>query len=258
MKIALIQMSVVEKNKNKNIEHGLELLRSVQVGTEVAVLPEMWTTGYSIGRLHEQAERMDGTVVEELRSIAIVQNMYIVAGSMAMEKNGRFYNTSLIISPQGGMVGSYDKIHLFSLYNEQAMFTAGAGRMVAEVAGVPSGVAICYDVRFPELGRALAQDGAKIVYIPAEWPEVRGYAWELAVKSFAMSNQVFVCAVNCVGTFKGKEFYGHSMLVSPWGVPVVQGGTAEEILYVDVDIAEVDAVRAELSMLQDVRWDMYK
>ena len=259
MKIALIQMEVIEKNKQQNVQHGLDLLRSVREGTNVAVLPEMWTTGYSIGKLSEQAEYMNGELAQELARIAAQKNMYIVAGSMATYGDNGFYNTTMVFSPQQGLLDTYSKIHLFSLFNEQNMVNAGKERKVLDIAGVSSGLAICYDMRFPELGRAMAQDGAKIVYIPAEWPTVRGYAWELAAKGFALFNQCFVCAVNCAGSFKGQEFYGHSMLVSPWGeVLAMAQGASEEIVYAQVDVDEVDNARSTMSMLKDVRWDLYK
>lgn len=257
MKVALVQMKVVEKNKTANIAHGLQMLRSIDRKVDVAILPEMWTTGYSIGKLSEQAECIDGDVAKQVAQIAIEKNMYIVAGSMATELDGKFYNTTLVFSPQGELLDKYSKVHLFSLFNEQDIVSAGSERKVLEIAGVPSGLAICYDLRFPEFARAMALDGAKILYLPAEWPTVRGYAWELLNKASAAFNQMFVCAVNCAGEFKGQEFYGHSMVVSPLGEVIAMAGTEEEILYVEFDVNAVDKARTTMSMLQDLRWDLY-
>lgn len=257
MKVALVQMKVVEKNKTANIAHGLQMLRSIDRKVDVAILPEMWTTGYSIGKLSEQAECIDGDVAKQVAQIAIEKNMYIVAGSMATELDGKFYNTTLVFSPQGELLDKYSKVHLFSLFNEQDIVSAGSERKVLEIAGVPSGLAICYDLRFPEFARAMALDGAKILYLPAEWPTVRGYAWELLNKASAAFNQMFVCAVNCAGEFKGQEFYGHSMVVSPLGEVIAMAGTEEEILYVEFDVNAVDKARTSMSMLQDLRWDLY-
>lgn len=258
MKVALVQMRVVEKNKAANVAHGLEMLRSIDRQVDVAILPEMWTTGYSIGKLSEQAEPVDGLVAQQVADIAKAKNMYIVAGSMAMEIAGKFYNTTLVFSPAGELLDQYSKVHLFSLFNEQDIVSAGSERKVPEIAGVPSGLAICYDLRFPEFARAMAVDGAKILYLPAEWPSIRGYAWELLNKANAALNQMYVCAVNCAGEFKGQEFYGHSMLVSPTGEVLAVAGTQEEILYVEFDVSAVDKARATMSMLQDLRWDLYR
>lgn len=257
MKIAIIQMEVLAKERAQNIKHGLELLEQVQEGVEVAVLPEVWSTGYSLGKLAEQAENLSSELVQQLAAIAKRKNIYIVAGSLPMKIGKRFFNTSLVFNGQGELVGKYSKIHLFSLFSEEKLFAAGQERVVVDIAKVKSGLAICYDIRFPELIRAMALDGAKIIYLPAEWPAVRGEAWELMVRANAAINQVYICAVNCVGEFKGEEFYGHSMLVSPLGEILAVAGLKEEILYVEADLDLVESVRAKMSVLQDLRKDMY-
>lgn len=258
MKVALVQMKVVEKNKEENVRHGLEMLRSIDQAVDVAILPEMWTTGYSIGKLSEQAERLDGEVAKRLTRIAQEKNMHIVAGSMATEIDGEFYNTTLVFAPNGELIDTYSKVHLFSLFNEQDIVSAGKERKVVDIAGISSGLAICYDLRFPEFARAMALDGAKVLYLPAQWPSVRGYAWELLNKASAAFNQMYVCAVNCAGVFKGQEFYGHSMVVSPLGEVIAMAGTQEEILYVEFDIEAVNKARTSMSMLQDLRHDLYR
>lgn len=258
MKVALVQMKVLEKNKAANVAHGLKMLRSIDREVDVAVLPEMWTTGYSIGKLSEQAESIDGDIAKQLAAIAAEKKMYIVAGSMAMAIDDKFYNTTLVFSPKGELIGQYNKVHLFSLFNEQDIVSAGNERKVLDIAGVSAGLAICYDLRFPEFARAMALDGAKILYLPAEWPSVRGYAWELLNKASAALNQMFICAVNCAGEFKGQEFYGHSMVVSPMGEVIAVAGVEEEILYAELDVTAVDKARKSMSMLQDLRWDVYR
>ena len=257
MKIALIQMEVLAKQRAQNIKHGLELLEKVQVTADVAILPEVWTTGYSLGKLSEQAETMEGEVVKQLSKIARTKKIYIVAGSMAMNFEGKYYNTSLVFDKTGEILAKYSKIHLFSLFAEEQIFTAGSARKVMDIAGITSGVAICYDIRFPELIRAMAVDGAKVIYLPAEWPAVRGDAWELMVRANAAINQVYICAVNCVGEFKGEKFYGNSMIVSPLGEILQRGTAQEEIIYGELDITQVDKVRAGMSVLKDLRTDLY-
>lgn len=258
MKIALIQMNILSKQREQNIKHGLELLEQVQAGVEVAVLPEVWTTGYSLGKLSEQAETLTGELVMQLSTLARSKNMYIVAGSIAMNMAGKYFNTTLVFDKNGDIIGRYNKIHLFSLFAEEKIFAPGQERTVVDIAGVKSGLAICYDIRFPELIRAMALDGAKIIYLPAEWPAVRGEAWELMVRASAAINQVYICAVNCVGEFKGEKFYGHSMLVSPLGEIVKIAAAEEAIIYSEIDLKQVDAVRVKMSVLQDLRQDMYK
>lgn len=250
-------MHVAEKDKAANVKHGLELLNSVEANTDVAVLPEVWTTGYALGHLERDAETMDSELLGHLEEIAKRKELNIIAGSVALDTNGKITNTSLIFNKEGKLLDTYSKVHLFSLFNEQELFAPGNKRTVLEVAGIMSGVAICYDIRFPEFVRAMAKDGAKLLYLPAEWPSVRGTAWELMIRANAAINQVYVCAVNCVGSFKGQEFYGHSMLVNPMGEIVAMAGKKEEILYVQPDMQLVDDVRAHMSVMQDLRPDLY-
>ena len=257
MKIALVQMSVAEKDKQINVRHGLDLLNSVDDNTDVAVLPEVWTTGYSLGRLERDAETMDSELLKMISEIAKRKRLNIIAGSIALNIDGKISNTSLVFDKEGKLKDYYSKVHLFSLFNEQSLFAAGNKRTVLDIAGVRSGVAICYDIRFPEFVRAMVKDGAKILYLPAEWPSVRGAAWELMIRANAAISQIYVCAVNCVGSFKGQEFYGHSMLVNPMGEIVAMAGSKEEIVYVQPDMQLVDDVRSHMSVMQDLRSDLY-
>lgn len=258
MRLALIQMNVVEKNKTANVKHGLELLNSVEKSTDVAVLPEVWTTGYSLGALSKEAERLDGDLVKELSKLAKAKQLGIVAGSFALRKeDGKIYNTTLAFDNMGNLIADYDKIHMFSLYKEQKFFAYGNKKTLIELVNMKAGFSICYDLRFPELFRSMALDGAQIVYLPAEWPAPRGADWQLLVRARAVENQMYMCAVNCVGKFKDMPFYGHSLLVAPDGEVVVEGSGEEEVLYANVQIDLVDSIRSKMNVLKDVRKELY-
>lgn len=257
MKIAMIQMKVIEKNKDVNVEHGLALAEEAAKQSEVIVMPEIWTTGYSLGQLAKNAEDPNGKVVTELQRIAREQSCNIVAGSVPMKLEGKIYNTSLAISAQGEVVDLYNKIHLFGMFKEENFFAAGNKYGVYEFDGVTCANTICYDLRFPELYRSLALQGAKVIFVPAEWPEVRGAAWRLLLQARAVENQLFICGVNCVGTFKDTLFYGHSMLVAPTGEISLEGGREEEILITEIDLAEINKARNSLDALKDARTDLF-
>lgn len=257
MRIALIQMEVLEKNKKANVLRGLELLHKVE-GADVAVLPEVWTTGYSLGALSREAELISGNLVEELSCLSKNKQLAIVAGSFAIYKDdGKIYNTALVFDKNGNMIAEYDKLYMFSLYNEQKYFSAGNKQVSFELEGILSGLGICYDLRFPELFRFLALQGVQIVYLPAEWPAARGDVWELLVRARAVENQIYVCAVNCVGKFRDKLFYGHSMLVAPDGKVLAIGSKKEEIIYADISRTYIEDVRSEMNVLHDVRRELY-
>lgn len=259
MKLALIQMEIAEKNREGNIAHALSLLEEATPGRDIAVLPEIWTTGYSLGKLSKEHELIDGHALTAVRAIAQKNSCAIVAGSVPLKKeDGRIYNSSIIIDKNGEIVFCYSKVHLFKMFNEERFFAAGDNFGVYELNGITCGSSICYDLRFPELYRHLSILGAKIIFVPAEWPEPRGYVWELLNQARAMENNNFIVAVNCVGSFRGEPFHGHSMVVGPSGEILVKGGANEEILYCDIDLAAIDKVRSKINVFNDIRQELIK
>lgn len=257
MKVALIQMEIAEKNTPGNIVHGLDLLQEAAANSDIAVLPEIWTTGYSLGRIEEEAETIDGSTIAAVRKIANNHHCAVVAGSIPLRhKDGKIYNNTVVIDKHGSVVASYSKVHLFGLFNEERFFAAGDNFDTYELNGVICGSTICYDLRFPELYRHLSLQGAKIIFVPAEWPSARGNIWTLLSQARGAENHNYIVAVNCVGNFKGAPFYGHSMVVDPMGKIIAEGGSAEEIIYCDIDLAYIDKVRARLNALADVRKEL--
>ncbi len=257
MKIALLQMAVLEKNKAANVAHGLELAKQAAKDHDLIVLPEVWTTGYSLGHLEEAAETSDASaVLDALRSIAKENSCKILAGSVPMAHDGKIYNTSVAIDSKGEIVNMYDKVHLFGLFNEERFFAPGNNFRAFELDGLCCGSTICYDLRFPELFRHLALQGAKIIFCPAEWPTARGDIWRLLAQARAAENHTFVVAVNCAGTFKGAPFYGHSMVVAPSGKIIAEAGNDEEVISCEIDLNEIDEVRKRLNALADVREEL--
>ncbi len=256
MKIALVQMEILEKNREANIRHGLELVRQAAVDHDLLVLPEIWTTGYSLGRLQQEAEIVTGPLVTELCRLAAVARCSMLAGSVPMLRAGKIYNTALAINKQGQLVHSYDKAHLFGLFHEEDFFAPGNNFAAYDLDGTCCGTTICYDLRFPELYRHLALQGAELIFCPAEWPEARGDVWRLLVQARAAENHLFMVAVNCAGSFKKASFYGHSMVVAPGGRILAEAGSGEEILSCELDLAEITRVRTRLNALADVRKEL--
>ena len=256
MKIALLQLEVLEKNKAANVAHGLQLAREAAASHALLVLPEVWTTGYSLGHLAEEAESETSPVIAELQKIAKENSCAILAGSVPMHHDGKIYNTSVAIAKNGALVNKYDKVHLFGLFNEEQFFAPGNNFQAYDLDGLCCGSTICYDLRFPELFRHLALQGAKIIFCPAEWPEARGDIWRLLAQARAAENHTFVVAVNCAGSFKGAPFYGHSMVVAPSGKILAEAGMQEEIISCEIDLAEIDRVRSRLNALADVRKEL--
>lgn len=256
MKLALLQLAVQEKNKAGNVAHALELVRAAAPEHDLLVLPEVWTTGYSLGHLAEEAETEDSPLLAELAGIAAAEHCAIVAGSVPMRREQQIYNTSVAIDSTGRMVNFYDKVHLFGLFNEADFFAPGNNFRAYELDGLCCGSTICYDLRFPELFRHLALQGAQLIFCPAEWPEARGDIWRLLAQARAAENHTFVVAVNCAGSFKGAPFFGHSMVIAPTGKILAEAGQEEEVISCEIDLAEIDRVRSRLNALADVRKEL--
>lgn len=256
MKIALLQLAVLEKNKAANVAKGLEMARQAARSHDVIVLPEVWTTGYSLGHLKADSEELDQGVIPELQAIAKENSCSIIAGSVPMRRDGVVYNTSVAINKSGAIVNLYDKVHLFGLFREERFFAPGNNFGVFDLDGVCCGSTICYDLRFPELFRHQALAGAKIIFCPAEWPEARGDIWYLLAQARAAENHIFVVAVNCAGSFKRAPFYGHSMVVAPSGKILAEGGMDEEVISCTIDLDDIGKVRERLNALADVRKEL--
>ncbi len=258
MKIGLLQMDIQEKNKPQNVEHGLELLHKATVGNDVVVMPEIWPTGYSLGHIKEDAETMSGDVITAMQKIAGANKCNIVAGSIPMNIDGKIYNTSVIIDKNGIVLDYYSKFHLFGLFHEERFFAAGNHLSTYQLDNLTCSNAICYDLRFPEMFRHLALAGIQMIFVPAEWPTSRGDVWRLMVQARAVENHIFICAVNCTGTFKGEPFYGHSMVVSPTGKIIIEGDDKEGLLECEIDPEDIAKVRSKINVLNDVREEFIK
>ncbi len=259
MKIALVQMEVLEKNKEGNVQKAFELLDKAAPDSDIAVMPEIWTTGYSLGHLSKEAEYLNGPVIEELRRIAAKNSCAIVAGSIPLRKgDGKVYNTAVTIDKQGEIVFCYSKVHLFSMFNEHKFFSPGNDFGVYELEGVTCASTICYDLRFPELYRHMAMQGARIIFVPAEWPKIRGGIWDLFIKARALENHTFIIGVNCAGKFHDQKFYGHSSVIDPLGMVRAVGGEEEEFNYCFIDLTQVDKANEYMDVLKDVRPELIK
>ena len=258
MKISLIQMNIVEKNKNKNVENGLRLLEQSAATSDVIVMPEIWTTGYSLGKLKKEATRIDSELIRSIQIIAKENHTNIIAGSIPIinDKN-EVTNSSLTIDRDGEIIFQYDKIHLFGMFNEERFFKQGERLGVYNLDGITCGTAICYDLRFPEYFRYLALKGAKIIFVPAEWPKLRKEVWRLLLQARAVENQIFICAVNCSGSFKGEKFAGSSMIISPNGEILIQAESEEEIASLDINLDEIEKVQSKINVLADSRMHLF-
>lgn len=199
---------------------------------------------------------MDGETVRALKELANENDLTII-GSFPEREADHLYNSMPVVTPDG-IAGVYRKIHLFGGMDEQRYFTPGSRPGFFRAENLKAGLMICYDIRFPELARKITLLGADVILVSAEFPDPRINHWRTLLQARAIENQVFVCAVNRVGTDGNNTFFGHSMVVSPWGEIIVEGRGNEEILIADLDLEEVREARESLPVLEDRREDVYR
>ena len=207
-----------------------------------------------------------------MRELAAELGIPIAAGSVADRRDGAVHNAAYVFSRGGELLSCYDKIHLIGLMGEDKVYASGdrpcrfdlpvpsgGGPLAAPAsAALPCGLMICYDLRFPELARTLALDGARLLLVPAAWPKPRLHPWRVLAQARAIENQVFLAAVNCAGRTGPYDFFGHSLVADPLGRILAEAGEDEEILLADVDPAQCAAARRTMDLLTDRRPANYR
>jgi len=260
LRIALLQMKVTAGDPDENYRRAGDMLREAVAGGEkpdVILLPEMWNTGYALERIRELADEGGERTGRFIGDFCRRHGVNVIAGSIADKTGGRVRNTAYAFDRAGRLTADYSKIHLFRLMDEEKHLAAGGKPGLLSVDGQPAGLIICYDLRFPELTRRLALEGAKILFVPAEWPNPRLHHWRSLIIARAIENQMYVIACNAVGENGGNTFFGHSMIVDPWGTIVAEAGEEETILTAEVDLALADDVRAKIPVFEDRRPELY-
>lgn len=259
--ISLVQTEVFAGEPERNFAHTAEMLeKAVQKDNkpDILLLPEMWNTGYALDRIHELADPEGERTKIMMSAFCRKHGIHLIAGSIAEKREGRVYNTVYGFDAQGECSLSYSKIHLFRLMDEEKYLEPGSGLGSFTMNGLDSAAMICYDIRFPELSRTLALGGAQILFVPAEWPHPRMHHWRTLLMARAIENQMFVIACNRVGTSNETSFFGHSMIIDPWGEIVAEAGEEEEILTATIDLSETGRVRSRIPVFEDRRPGLYQ
>lgn len=260
MKVGLIQMDIVLGDIGANQAKALSMMTTaVHQKSELLVLPELWSTGYRLDRIHELAEPANGPTLQLLKKFARENRIEIITGSIAELRDGKVYNSAFVLNSKGETVAQYSKIHLVGLMQEDRYMTPGNRRCLFDLGCGKAGLIICYDLRFTELPRTMALEGCQTLFVPAEWPSCRGKHWVILNTARAIENQMCVIAVNRVGSDDNNAFYGHSMIINPWGEVLAEGSeTAEEVIVVDVDFASMAEIRQRIPVFKDRRPQCYE
>jgi predicted amidohydrolase len=268
VRAAAVQLTATA-DKATNLATADRLVRAAaRDGANLVVLPEKWSVYGTADDLRAGAEPLDGPALTWARELARELGIDLVAGSIAERVDGsaRGFNTSVHIGPDGGDRATYRKIHMFDVvvggrdYRESDTEAAGDHIVLSRLTGgVELGLTVCYDLRFPELYRRLAVDGARIVAVPSAFtePTTRDH-WEVLLRARAIENQGFVVAANQVGRHApGVRTGGRSMIVDPWGIVLAQAPDTETYIVADLDLDRLAQIRAQLPSLANRRPEVY-
>jgi omega-amidase len=249
LSITTIQTQLAWEEKTINLQALEQKIKAIDQPTEIVVLPEMFSTGFSM-QPSKLAETMHGESVQWMKRVS-AENKIILTGSLIIEEEGKYYNRLIWMLPNG-QYGYYDKRHLFAFGQEDKFYSAGNKRLIAQVKGWKINLQVCYDLRFPvwarqtppplgEAGRGLEYD--VLIYV-ANWPQKRSHAWKTLLCARAIENQCYVVGVNRLGN-DGNNIYhsGNSLVIDPLG----------QVLYHMADEEDVNTVTLSKEFLNEVR-----
>ena len=255
--ISIAQMNIVLGDPAANLQQLTQMTAAAAAsGAQLLVCPELWSTGYVLDRARELASVPGEGMFAEVAALARRHRIYILGSILELE-GGEVYNCAACFTPDGELAGSYRKIHLFGLFDEDVWLAPGEAPLCLDLPWGATGVAICYDLRFPELFRGYAVGGARIIVLPAEWPMARVGHWRTLLQARAIENQCVMVACNAAGTTGDLVVGGHSMIVDAWGKVLAEGGAEAQLLGATVDLAQVDEVRQGIPVFADRRPDIY-
>jgi omega-amidase len=248
MNITIIQSNLVWENKQANLDTFSNKINAIYASTNIVLLPEMFSTGFSMNAAI-LAETMDGKTVSWMREIAINKKI-ILGGSLIIEEEGQFYNRFIWMLPNG-QFHTYNKRHLFSLAKENETFTAGDKKIIVQVNGIKFCLQICYDLRFPVFSRQKNDAYDCLIYV-ANWPTARITAWDALLKARAIENQCYVIGVNRTGVDGNNIAYnGSSTILNALGETLYNKCDDEDVFTFELDKKDLDNIRQKFGFLKD-------
>jgi predicted amidohydrolase len=254
-KIALCQM-IVSPDKEQNVKRAEECIKEAAGnGAQVICLPEIWNCPYDVSLFGGCSEPEDGPSVEFMSGVSRKLGIYLVGGSIPEKDGSNMYNTSFVFSPSGEMIAKHRKVHLFDIdikngirFKESDFFSAGDSFTIFDTEFGKMGLAICFDIRFPEMFKTMSVTGAEIVFLPASFNMSTGPVhWVTLIKSRALDNQFYLAA--CASARNENASYiswGHSCVATPWGELSAAADEKESIAYAAIDPEYIKKVRREI------------
>jgi predicted amidohydrolase len=267
--VAVLQMNSGE-DKAANVETALRLIdEAAATGARLVVLPEIWPYLGSDAGNRANAELIPGPITDALAAKAKQHGIYVHGGSILEQRDGepKLFNTTVVFDPSGELVAQYSKIHMFDVvldgvasYRESNTVQRGEEIVTFDLDGTTVGLAICYDLRFPELFRILTLHGADVIVLPAAFTMTTGKDhWEVLIRARAIENQVYMVSCGQFGPdSSGKWCYGRSLIADPWGTVLATAPDRECVLRATVDLDYLQKVRRQVPSVQNRQADLYR
>ena len=266
LKLAVLQLRT-ELEQEETMAKAARMVReAARSGAEIVVLPEMFNCPYSREYFRRFASRGHAAAVEAMSGWAEDNSVLLVGGSIPELADGKLYNSCFVFDERGRQIARHRKIHLFDVdlpgmrFMESATFSPGEEITTFETRWGTMGAAVCFDVRFPELFRAMARRGAQIIFLPAQFNRTTGPAhWELSLRARAVDNELFMVGAS-TARYEGfsYESWGHSLVADPFGELLASCGDEECTIYADIDLARIGEVRRQLPTFLHLREELYE
>jgi len=261
LSVALLQVDS-GLDADRNVSRVEELARDLG-SVDLIALPEVFAVRGGDADYRSSAQSLDGPLVTKMAGMAVAHSAYVLLGSVIEKVDERIYNTSVLLDRSGKIAATYRKMHLFevclddgTVVRESDTYAPGQKPTMATIDGWRVGLSICYDLRFPELYRHYSQQGADLLFAPANFTQQTGRAhWKVLVRARAIENQCFVLAPNQCGVNRSTQVvsHGHSMVVGPWGEVICEAGEDEQVLTAELAPDTLAGVRAQLPALKHRR-----
>ena len=255
MKVTCLQMTTPYRQPDVNYAHAEELIaKAMEEKPDVVVLPETWNTGFYIkDGMQDYCDQGLDRVKKQFGALAQKYQVNIIAGSVSNIRDGKIYNTATVYDRTGACIASYDKTHLFTPMGEDKYYTPGNDLCTFTLDGVPCGLVICYDIRFPELTRSLTVPGLDMLFMVCQWPKIRTHHLRTLTTARAIENQMFlVCCNSCT------PYGGHSAVIDPWGETLALAGEEETSITADCNLEILSEIRGSIPVFRDRRPEVYK
>jgi len=253
LSFTLVQTQLHWEDKDANLQMLEQKINAIKQPTHVVVLPEMFSTGFSM-KPEQLAETMDGPTLQWMKNVAATKKV-ILTGSVIIEENGNYYNRLVWMLPNG-QYGYYDKRHLFAYGEEDKHYASGSKRLIASVNGWKVNLMVCYDLRFPVWARQQFDEDRNfeydvLIYV-ANWPERRNTAWKSLLRARAIENQCYVIGVNRVGN-DGSDIYhsGDSTVIDPLGEILYEKAHDEDIFTIQLNKDQLHSIRKKFQFWRD-------